>query len=45
MEPDEVSRRHRIGIAFQDHGLLPWLSTRANVALPFRLAGQSTDDA
>ena len=45
MEPDEVSRLHRIGIAFQDHGLLPWLSTRANVALPFHLAGQSTDDA
>jgi NitT/TauT family transport system ATP-binding protein len=45
MEPGELSRRHRIGIAFQDHGLLPWLSTRANVALPFHLAGQPLDDA
>jgi NitT/TauT family transport system ATP-binding protein len=45
MDPAELSRRHRIGIAFQDHGLLPWLSTRANVGLPFRLAGQSSDDA
>jgi NitT/TauT family transport system ATP-binding protein len=45
MEPGELSRRHRIGIAFQDHGLLPWLSTRANVALPYHLAGWPRDDA
>ena len=45
MDPGELSRSHRIGIAFQDHGLLPWLSTRANVALPFHLAGQPSDDA
>jgi NitT/TauT family transport system ATP-binding protein len=45
MDPGELSRRHRIGIAFQDHGLLPWLSTRANVALPFHLAGQRPDHA
>lgn len=44
MGPDELSRRPRIGIAFQDHALLPWLSARRNVALPFRLAGQRSDD-
>jgi ABC-type Fe3+/spermidine/putrescine transport system ATPase subunit len=31
VDPAELSRRHRIGIVFQDHGLLPWRSTRANV--------------
>lgn len=45
MAPGELSRRHRTGIAFQDHGLLPWLSTRANVGLPFYLAGQPPDNA
>jgi NitT/TauT family transport system ATP-binding protein len=43
--PNELSRRHQIGIAFQDHGLLPWLSTRANIALPFHLAGLAPDAA
>ncbi len=45
MAPGELSRRHRIGIAFQDHALLPWLSTRANIALPFRLAGWRSDES
>lgn len=45
MDPAVLSRRHRIGIAFQDHALMPWLSTRANIALPFHLAGQRRDDA
>ncbi len=41
--PDRIRQNHGIGIAFQDHALLPWLSTRKNVALPFRLAGMPVD--
>src|SRR5437867_10878004 len=37
--PAEVAREHRIGIAFQDHALLPWLTIRQNVELPYHIAG------
>ena len=43
-EPPETLRaRHALGIAFQDHALLPWLSVRDNLALPFKIAGQPVD--
>ena len=41
--PVELSRSHRLGVAFQDHALLPWLTVEANLALPFHVAGQSVD--
>jgi NitT/TauT family transport system ATP-binding protein len=35
----------RVGLAFQQPRLLPWLSTVDNVALPLTLAGAATDEA
>lgn len=42
-DPAELARRHRLGVAFQEHALLPWLTTWENVALPFHVAGQRAD--
>jgi NitT/TauT family transport system ATP-binding protein len=38
--PDEMRRDHRIGVAFQDAGLLPWRSAEANIAIPYEVAGR-----
>jgi NitT/TauT family transport system ATP-binding protein len=43
--PALLRDQHRLGIAFQEHALLPWLSVRANVALPFKIAGRPVDQA
>jgi NitT/TauT family transport system ATP-binding protein len=41
--PRELTRSHRLGVAFQDHALLPWLTVQANLALPFQLARRPVD--
>jgi len=45
-KPPAILRdRHQLGIAFQDHALLPWLSVSANISLPFKIAGCPVDNA
>ncbi|GAA4784921.1 ABC transporter ATP-binding protein [Microbacterium gilvum] len=42
--PHALAAQHRLGVAFQEHALLPWASVRQNIALPFRVAGRPVDD-
>lgn len=43
--PDQLRARSELGIAFQDHALLPWRSIRKNIELPFEVAGRKVDKA
>ena len=41
--PRELIAKQRVGMAMQEHSLMPWLDAVGNVSLPFRLAGLPID--
>lgn len=41
--PSQLVSGHRLGVAFQEHALLPWLSVKGNISLPFRAVGRAVD--
>jgi NitT/TauT family transport system ATP-binding protein len=42
--PSELRAAHQLGVAFQEHALLPWRSVQSNLRLPFQAAGLPVDE-
>ena len=45
LAPHELQTKQQLGIAFQEHALLPWRSVQGNLELPFQIAGRTPDKA
>jgi NitT/TauT family transport system ATP-binding protein len=41
--PAQAVANRRLGVAFQDHALLPWLDVTGNLELPFKVARRKPD--
>ncbi|MEU5843792.1 ABC transporter ATP-binding protein [Rhodococcus sp. NPDC047139] len=41
--PADLVASRRLGVAFQEHALMPWSDVWHNIALPFRIAGRAVD--
>ncbi len=41
--PRELVSARKLGVAFQDHALLPWLDVQHNIELPFKVAHRPVD--
>jgi len=41
--PSALRAEHKLGVAFQEHTLLPWRSVQSNLELPFQAAGLTVD--
>ena len=41
LPPRELQTQQALGIAFQEHALLPWRTVEGNLRLPFEVAGQT----
>ena len=44
LPPRELQSQHALGIAFQEHALLPWRTVQGNLRLPFEVAGLPATD-